>query len=116
MSDLPIPENPASSSRGALSNPPNRFEPLQIEPDPDWYEEEERLPQTRFFRDHSISILTTNDSPDVGFDVRGEGIQAEQIRRLFDVACRRAGLDRGFPELSTAAFRRPAGRQLELFG
>jgi DNA repair photolyase len=69
MSDLPIPESPGSPPRGALSNPPNRFEPLRIEPDPDWYEEGERLPQTRFFRDHSSSILTTNDSPDVGFDV-----------------------------------------------
>jgi DNA repair photolyase len=57
------------SFRGALSNPPNRFEPLTIEPDPDWYDPDEPPPATRFYRDHSRSILTTNDSPDVGFDV-----------------------------------------------
>jgi DNA repair photolyase len=69
MSDPLIPHRPSSSPRGALSNPPNRFESLRVEPDPDWYEEGEPLPQTRFFRDHASSILTTNDSPDVGFDV-----------------------------------------------
>jgi hypothetical protein len=46
--------------------------------------------------------------------MRGEGIFAEQISRMFQVACRRAGgLDRE-PELSTSFFRRPAGAQLEL--
>jgi DNA repair photolyase len=69
MADSSIRQSSPPQSRGALSNPPNRFEPLQIEPDPDWYEEGEELPRTRFYRDHSSSILTTNDSPDVGFDV-----------------------------------------------
>jgi DNA repair photolyase len=66
-SSLP-PPRPATH-RGALSNPPNRFERLLIEPDPDWYEPGETVPRTFFYRDHSTSILTTNDSPDVGFDV-----------------------------------------------
>jgi DNA repair photolyase len=43
----------------------------------------------------------------------GEGIFAEQIANLFDVACRRAGMTER-PKLSTAAFRRP-NEQLKLW-
>lgn len=50
-----------------------------------------------------------------GQRMRGEGIFAEQIRATFETFRRRYGLDRPFPELSTAAFRRP-GEQLSLFG
>jgi DNA repair photolyase len=46
---------------------------------------------------------------------RGSGFFAEQTHALFALACRRAGLDDGLPPLSTAAFRRPQGPQLELF-
>jgi len=42
----------------------------------------------------------------------GEGIYARQIAALMDVQCRRHGLDGGFPELSTASFQSPSGRQL----
>jgi DNA repair photolyase len=42
----------------------------------------------------------------------GEGIFAEQISTMFDVACRRAGFGES-PKLSTAAFRRPQ-QQLDL--
>jgi len=38
---------------------------------------------------------------------RGTGIFAEQIRALFDVTCRRVGLNEEHYELSTAAFRKP---------
>ncbi|HEY2138953.1 MAG TPA: radical SAM protein, partial [Chthoniobacterales bacterium] len=48
-----------------------------------------------------------------GFRTKGEGIFAEQIRSMFEVACRRNGIN-GRPELSTAGFRRP-GEQLRLF-
>jgi DNA repair photolyase len=48
-----------------------------------------------------------------GFRTKGEGIFAEQIRSMFQVACRRFGID-GRPELSTAAFRRFCP-QLNLF-
>jgi DNA repair photolyase len=48
-----------------------------------------------------------------GTRTKGEGIFAEQIRSMFEVACRRFGID-GRPELSTAAFRRPR-EQLNLF-
>jgi DNA repair photolyase len=50
-----------------------------------------------------------------GSRMRGEGVFAEQIRSLFRVARRRAGLDRAVPELSITAFRRPGGVQMELF-
>ena len=50
-----------------------------------------------------------------GARMRGEGRYAEQVRQLFHVGCRRSGLAEGFPELSDAAFRRPAGTQLSLF-
>jgi hypothetical protein len=49
-----------------------------------------------------------------GLRLRGSGIFAGQIDALFDVACRRAGLEAGSPALSTAAFRRPAAPQLAL--
>lgn len=45
----------------------------------------------------------------------GQGEWAKQIAALFAAACRRAGLKGDRPELSTAAFRRPPGPQLELF-
>ena len=58
--------------RGAAANPANRFERLHLEPDPDAEGEppgeSPAAPRTQFFRDHSCSILTHNDSPDVGFD------------------------------------------------
>ena len=47
--------------------------------------------------------------------MRGEGVFAEQIRATFKTFRRRYGLDRPFPALSTAAFRRP-GEQMSLFG
>jgi DNA repair photolyase len=47
--------------------------------------------------------------------MRGEGVLAEQVRALFLLSCRRAGLNRSRPELSTAGFRRPQGTQLSLF-
>jgi DNA repair photolyase len=54
--------------RGAADNPPNRFEPLHLERDADWNSDEDPLPRTRFLKDHSSSIITYNDSPDVGFE------------------------------------------------
>jgi DNA repair photolyase len=50
-----------------------------------------------------------------GTRMRGEGIFAEQIETLFDVARRKAGIKNNRGELSTAAFRRPDGAQLSLF-
>jgi DNA repair photolyase len=47
--------------------------------------------------------------------MRGEGIFAEQIAALFEVARRKAGIDGRGPTLSTAAFRAPSNSQLPLF-
>jgi DNA repair photolyase len=54
--------------RGALSNPPNRFEPIDLEPDFEHGDPESPAPQTQFFRDTSRTIIAQNDSPDVGFE------------------------------------------------
>ena len=50
-----------------------------------------------------------------GSRMRGEGPLAEQISKLFAVACRRSGLDTRHPELSIAGFRRTQPGQGELF-
>jgi DNA repair photolyase len=51
-----------------------------------------------------------------GHRMRGEGRYAEHIKRLFDVAQHRTGLDRPLPPLNTSAFRRPSvqGEQMRL--
>ena len=50
-----------------------------------------------------------------GSRMQGQGAFAAMIEQLFAASCRKAGLGRRGPELSTDAFRRPAGRQLLLF-
>jgi DNA repair photolyase len=79
---------------------------------------------TRHFPDRKEKVLNRiremrggklND-PNFGSRMRGQGIHAEQIGRVFDIACRRAGLPKRNVELSTASFRVPAGPQLTLFG
>ena len=79
---------------------------------------------TRHFPDRKEKVLNRiremrggklND-PNFGSRMRGAGIFAEQIRRVFEIACRRAGLPKKNVDLSTASFRVPAGPQLTLFG
>lgn len=60
-------DNPKIKSRGANYNPPNRFEPIEYVRDPEW-SEEDPAPTTQFFKDTSRSLITYNDSPDVGFN------------------------------------------------
>jgi DNA repair photolyase len=55
------------AGRGAGLNPPNRFEQLHVEADPDCPDEERPNPRTQFFYDATETLLTKNDSPDVGF-------------------------------------------------
>jgi DNA repair photolyase len=50
-----------------------------------------------------------------GKRMRGEGIFADQIEKMFDVARRKAGIVNNHDELSISAFRRPGGTQLSLF-
>lgn len=59
--------------RGASFNPPNRFEELHVGPPPDdlaqYFDDPgpDRTILTRFYLDHTQSVLAKNDSPDLGF-------------------------------------------------
>jgi DNA repair photolyase len=53
--------------RGAGHNPANRFIPLYYEDDPARIDPDGPAPRTKFYHDHTRSIIATNDSPDVGF-------------------------------------------------
>jgi DNA repair photolyase len=56
------------------------------------------------------------NDPRFGSRMRGEGIFADYIARIFSISCRRAGIADGlFPKLSTSAFRRRGGIQSGLF-
>lgn len=57
------------------------------------------------------------NDPRFGHRFRAQGIFAEQISKLFHTSCRREGLEAvRAMDLSTAAFRRPGGEQMGLFG
>jgi DNA repair photolyase len=69
----PIMERPLPQpihGRGASTNPANRFEVLSVDSDPDERRSDDGVPSltTRFYRDFSRTIITHNDSPDVGFE------------------------------------------------
>lgn len=58
-------------SRGAETNPPNRFERLRVEIDEDAHLDPDGpppLPRTRFLRDDSKSILSENTAGDLSFE------------------------------------------------
>jgi len=66
-----------NGGRGALENPAGRFEPLTLQADQDALEAELHDPddafplkplKTEVFHDRSKSIISTNDSPDIGMD------------------------------------------------
>jgi DNA repair photolyase len=57
--------------RGAAANPRNRFETIDVLPDPDAElapDDEAPAPRTMFLKDASRNILSKNDSPDVGIE------------------------------------------------
>lgn len=55
--------------RGADSNPANRFEGLShVREEDGWEWQPDPAPETTVLEDHSRSILTHNDSPDLGFE------------------------------------------------
>jgi DNA repair photolyase len=56
----------AKKGRGASFNPPNRFEPMRIEPLDEFRDDEPAVP-TELFIDSTREILARNDSPDVPF-------------------------------------------------
>src|SRR5438552_14356852 len=45
----------------------NRFEQIHLERDIDWNPEEDPAPSTQFLKDRTSTIITFNNSPDVGF-------------------------------------------------
>jgi DNA repair photolyase len=55
------------------------------------------------------------NDPNFGTRMRGEGVFAEQIKSMFELACRRFGVEFSGVELSTSAFRRARHAQLSLF-
>src|SRR5271169_6708521 len=57
-----------TANRGAPENPPNRFEKIHLEPDEDWNPDDDVLPRTQFYKDHSKTVIAHNDSPDIGFE------------------------------------------------
>ena len=57
--------------RGSLSNPKSRFEAKEIEPFHDGWDiakETKSPPQTTILRESVKTIISRNDSPDIGFD------------------------------------------------
>jgi len=55
--------------RGTNLAPANRFETVRYEPDPELWTEppDDARPATQFLADHSRTVITTNDSPDIPF-------------------------------------------------
>ncbi len=58
---------PSIKGRGAAGNPPNRFLPLAVEREA-WTAADDPAPRTELLLDRSRSVISYNDSPDVGFD------------------------------------------------
>jgi DNA repair photolyase len=55
------------------------------------------------------------NDPNFGTRMTGEGIFAEQIEKIFEVACRKAGILSRRAPLSASNFRPAGGVQLSLF-
>jgi DNA repair photolyase len=55
------------------------------------------------------------NDPNFKSRMRGEGIFAEQMTELFQLATRKAGINKRWPQLTTEHFRRSSGSQLDLF-
>jgi hypothetical protein len=55
------------------------------------------------------------NDPRFGVRMRGIGANAERLRQIFEVSCRRAGLKTSWTEPSEASFRRVERGQGELF-
>jgi len=75
MSNISDPPSyrPNIRGRGTVDNPTGRFEKLDLvqEPDTDWPDEDDHFPKqirTQVFKDTSRTIISTNDSPDIGME------------------------------------------------
>jgi DNA repair photolyase len=56
------------------------------------------------------------NDPNFKSRMRGEGIFAQQMAELFQLATKKAGINKRWPELTTKHFLRPSRSQLDLFG
>jgi DNA repair photolyase len=62
-------DNPKTiHGRGTPENPANRFEQIHIERDPENPRDPGFKPDTIYLKDNTKSLITYNDSPDVGFE------------------------------------------------
>jgi DNA repair photolyase len=91
--------------------------PLAVSPlFQDWLERNEPGKKEKVLeRIRSVRGGKLNESK-FGERMRGQGIFAEQIVQMFEVARRKAALVEGAPALSTSSFRRREGGQMELWG
>ena len=55
------------------------------------------------------------NDPNFTTRMRGNGIFAEQMAELFQLAQKKSGINKRWPKLTTENFRRPARDQLSLF-
>jgi DNA repair photolyase len=55
------------------------------------------------------------NDPNFGSRMHGKGPYADHLQRLFDVSCRKHGLNGSRPTLNASAFRRPGPAQIALF-
>ena len=77
----------------------------------------------RYFPDRKDKVLNriksvrggSLNSAEFHTRMKGEGIFSEQVKSLFQVSCKKAGLNQKKVSLSTDHFRRPGGTQLDLF-
>jgi len=114
---------PRFAGRGAKADPRNRFTAREVERDPDAFEPEDARPETRVHVDASKTVLASNQSPDVGFDVsvnpyRGceHGCVYCYARPTHEYLGLSAGLDferqifvkRGAPKLLREALSKPS--------
>jgi DNA repair photolyase len=65
-------------------------------------------------RIRSIRGGKLND-PNFKTRMHGDGIFAQQMAELFQIACKKAGINKRWPEFTTKYFRRPDSHQLSLF-
>src|SRR5262245_6961055 len=63
-----MPPLPPVRGRGTAENPPNRFERIHVAADPDEGPAPPGEVPTEFYRDATRSVISHNDSPDIGFD------------------------------------------------
>jgi len=68
MTSMPPSDPRAHRGRGARFDPVNRFTEIEVALDPTEVTEDDLRARTRYLHDTSRSVISTNTSPDVGFD------------------------------------------------